>query len=206
MQKLRFYSSYSHILLPIAKHNALIWRVLTVLLEIGALPASRSEELVPHEGFEMSRKNPGTVIEIFRDNLGIEKFFYFISPKPKMIHHLIRSVPWMMLNCSETRKNDEFKMKWNVMLEKNAQFSEWIFTFFSSPRNISSNAVKWCFSCCFNWIQNARMEIVTIFSIHASAARKFPCENIKVFWGRLVFEAIRVVHTLMQSFFSFNLS
>lgn len=84
MQKLRFYSSYSHILLPIAKHNALIWRVLTVLLEIGALPASRSEELVPHEGFEMSRKNPGTVIEIFRDNLGIEKFFFILfHPNPK---------------------------------------------------------------------------------------------------------------------------
>jgi hypothetical protein len=71
--KIEVYSSYSHILLPTAIHNALIWRVLTVLLAIGALPASRSVELVPRGGFEMSRKNPGTVIEIFRDNLGIEK-------------------------------------------------------------------------------------------------------------------------------------
>lgn len=77
-----FIRSYSHILLPIATHSALIWRVLTVLLEIGALPASRSVELVPHEGFEMSRKNPGTVIEIFRDNLGIDKF-RFLFPNPR---------------------------------------------------------------------------------------------------------------------------
>lgn len=74
MQNIEIYVSYLHILLPIARHNALIWRVLAVLLTRGALPAARSAELVPHEGFEMSRKSPGTVIEIFRDNLGIDKF------------------------------------------------------------------------------------------------------------------------------------
>lgn len=62
---------YLHILLPTAKHIELIWRVLRALLTIEALPASESEGLVLHGGFETSRKNPGTVIEIFRDNLNI---------------------------------------------------------------------------------------------------------------------------------------
>lgn len=62
---------YLHILLPTAIHIELIWRVLRALLTTEALPASRSEGLVLHEGFETSRKSPGTVIEIFRDNLNI---------------------------------------------------------------------------------------------------------------------------------------
>ena len=182
---MRFHGSYSHILLPIAIHNELIWRVLTVLRAIGALPASRCVELVPHEGFEMSRKSPGTVIEIFRDNLGIERFFYF-SPNPKMIHRLIRSVPWMMLNCSE-KKIDEFEMKWNVMLEKNAQFSEWIFTF----RRVFQ-AMPWDFA-----FHAAPIEFKMhkwIFLLSFERKESFLLRFFEVDW-------ILVVHTLMQNLF-----
>lgn len=81
--------SYLHILPPIVIRSVLIWRVVTVLLTRAASPVARSEELVPHEGFEMSRKSPETVIEIFRDNLSIEKVSIF----PDSTSLIIESIP-----------------------------------------------------------------------------------------------------------------
>lgn len=56
-------------------HIAPIWRVVTVLLTIEASPNEECGALAPHGEFEMSRKNPGNVVENFRDNLKIVTFF-----------------------------------------------------------------------------------------------------------------------------------
>lgn len=66
---------YLHKLPPIATRNGPIWRVVTVLLAIEALLIVECGALAPHVGFEKSRKNPGNVVEIFRDNLRVHKFF-----------------------------------------------------------------------------------------------------------------------------------
>lgn len=185
MQKLRFNTLYSHILLPIVIHNALIWRVLTVLREIGALPASRSVELVPHEGFEMSRKNPGTVIEIFRDNLGIEKFFchsQIFFPNP-MIHRLIRSDPWMMLNCSETKK-------WWIQDEMKCNAQEKC-SIFQMNFHVSSNFFERCREIVLFMLLSieSKMQGWKFFQLFLFAQRTFHART--EFWGRMACEANR---------------
>lgn len=69
-------------------HIVLIWRVLTVLRATEALPNEEFLALAPRGGFEMSRKNPGTVIEIFRDNLNFQQFkrFYFKNAMSSQIN------------------------------------------------------------------------------------------------------------------------
>ena len=60
--KLKIFS-YLHILPPIVTHIEPIWTVVTVLLTITVSPNEECGALGPHVEFEMSRKNPGNVVE-----------------------------------------------------------------------------------------------------------------------------------------------
>lgn len=66
---------YLHILLPIVIHNAPIATTVAVLLMKEASPVGEYAVHVLRAGFEKSRRSPGTVIEIFRDNLKFCKYY-----------------------------------------------------------------------------------------------------------------------------------
>lgn len=184
--------SYLHILPPIVIHSALIWRVATVLLTRAASPAARSVELVPHEGFEMSRKSPGTVIEIFRDNLGIEKVSFF-SPFDKFNH----------------------RINPRITIYKNKMINGWKITKLWESRNekctmkfLHSNAVRLSFSCCSNWFRKCNHEMITVFTptewfpVGFQIARKVLL-SMKVFSRSIDLEAttVSLISTYPKSIF-----
>lgn len=70
---------YSRKLLPIVKHSAPISITSAIARGTAASLDEEFEALVPRAEFGKSRKNPGTVIEIFRDNLGCASFKNVIS-------------------------------------------------------------------------------------------------------------------------------